>query len=124
MASEYHWFGEDTVFSAYGDGLTAAGAEELNQRILRGLMTAAGEYNWHPEYGAGLGRFVGKAMSPELRTEIIGLTRGVVLAEPDVQKQPEPVITLNSDTAGFVGMQIGYIYAPTAQPQTVTLTLA
>lgn len=124
MASEYHWFGEDTSFSASGDGLSVSGIDELNQRILRGLMTSPGDYVWHPEYGAGLGRFVGRALSPELRTEIIGLARGVVLLEPDVQKQPEPTITLIADANGFAGMQISYIYAPSAQPQTVTFNLA
>lgn len=124
MASEYHWFGEDTVFSASGDDLSTSGVEELNQRILRGLMTSPGEYVWHPEYGSGLGRFVGRALSPELRTEIIGLVRGVVLAEPEVQKQPEPTITLNSDANGFASLQISYVYAPTAEPQTITFKLA
>lgn len=122
MSSEYHWFGEDTAFSAAGDDLSASGLDELNQRILRGLMTSPGDYVWHPEYGAGLGRFVGRALSPELRTEIIGLTRGAVLAEPDVQKQPAPTVVLNSDVNGFVNVQITYIYAPNQKPQTVTFT--
>lgn len=124
MADVFHWWGEDTQFSASGDDLLASAVTELNQRILRALLTSPGDYIWHPSYGAGLGRFVGRALSPEEYAEIMALIRTVVLGESDVQKQPDPQISFQADATGLLSVQIIYTYAPTGQPQTLTFNPA
>lgn len=119
----FHWWGQDTQFSASGDDLLATGVTELNQRIVRALLTPPGTYIFHPTYGAGLGRFVGRALSAEQLTEIQSLINSVVMAEPDVQKQPAPSITYQHDATGLLSVTIKYVYAPTGVPQTLTFNV-
>jgi phage baseplate assembly protein W len=120
MTDEFHWWGQDTQFSAAGDDLLASGVAELNQRMVRALLTPPGSYIWHPTYGAGLGRFVGHALSPEEFAEIKALILAVVMVEPDVQKQPPPSIAYQADATGLLSVTINYIYAPTGVPQTLS----
>lgn len=120
MTDTYHFCGQDIQFSAAGDDLTADGATELEQRILRGLLTNPLDDPFNPTYGAGLGRFVGVALSPEVYGEIQSLILKVVLTEPDVQKVPLPSIQYQSDTSGFFSASIAFVYAPTGQPRTIT----
>jgi phage baseplate assembly protein W len=119
MPSEFHWFGLDIQFAASGDDASASGILEINQRIVRELMTAPGEYIWQPDYGAGLGRYIGQALSTEKYTELTALITSIVLKQPDVQKLPAPTISFQSDAAGLLSTQIIYVYAPTGQPVTV-----
>lgn len=117
----YHFWGQDTQFSASGDDLTVDGALELEQRILRGLLTNPLDDPFNPSYGAGLGRYIGQALTPERYAEIQSAILQVVLTEPAVQKVPAPVITLQADQAGgFLSATISYVYAPTGQPRTIT----
>jgi len=123
MTDAYHWWGQDIEFSASGDDLTAMGVTELNQRIVRALLTPPGTYIWHPTYGAGLGRFVGRALSNEQFTEIKSLIQSVLKDEPDVQKQPAATYTYQADTSGLLSVTINYVYAPTRVPQTLTFNV-
>ncbi|MGN6085781.1 phage tail protein [Trinickia sp.] len=119
----FHWWGQDIQFSASGDDLTATGVQELNQRIVRALLTPPGTYIWHPEYGAGLGRFVGRALSNEQFTEIKSLIQSVLKGEPDVQKQPAPTYTYQADATGLLSVTINYVYTPTGAPQTLSFNV-
>ena len=56
MTDAYHFWGKDVGFSASGDDLPADGAMEMEQRILRGLLTNPGDDPFNPTYGAGIGR--------------------------------------------------------------------
>lgn len=123
MTDAWHWWGRDIEFSASGDDLTATGVPELNQRIVRALLTPPGTYVWHPTYGAGLGRFVGRALSNEEFTEIKSLIQSVLKDEPDVQKQPAPAYTYQADATGLLSVTINYVYAPTGVPQTLTFNV-
>lgn len=120
MAGEFHWFGLDTQFAATGDSALASDIIEINQRIVRELMTAPGDYIWQPAYGAGLGRYIGQALSTEKFAEITGLIRSIVVKQRDVQRTPGPTITFQSDATGLLSAQIIYVYAPTGQSVTVT----
>lgn len=120
MAGEFHWWGLDTQFTAAGDDATATAITEINQRILRELMTSPGEYVWEPTYGAGLGRYIGQALSPEKFTEIKTVVRTVVAKQADVQTVPGPEITFQNDLAGLIAVLINYTYAPTGQAVTLT----
>jgi phage baseplate assembly protein W len=123
MPDAFHWWGQDIQFSASGDDLLASAVNELNQRIVRALLTPPGSYVWHPTYGAGLGRFVGHALSPEELTEIKSLINSIVLAEPDVQKQPAPSITYQHDASGLLSVTIQYVYAPTGVTQSLNFNV-
>lgn len=117
----YHFWGQDTQFSASGDDLTVDGALELEQRILRGLLTNPLDDPFNPSYGAGLGRYIGQALTPERYAEIQSAILQVVLTEPAVQKLPAPVVALQADQGGgFLSATISYAYAPTGQPRTIT----
>ena len=53
-------WGGDLTLSPAGD-LSAVPVEtEAQQRIIRRLLTNQGSYIWHLDYGAGLGRQIGK----------------------------------------------------------------
>lgn len=55
-----HYFGNDLSVSAAGDLLAVDGDTKTQQRILRRLLTNPGDMMFHPDYGAGLGQWVGK----------------------------------------------------------------
>ncbi|QBQ97906.1 phage tail protein [Paraburkholderia pallida] len=123
MADSFQWFGQDIQFTSRGDDLLATGVTELNQRIVRALLTPPGTYIWHPTYGAGLGRFVGHALSAEEFAEIKSLINSVLVTEPDVQKQPPPTFTYQNDATGLLSVTIQYIYAPNGVPQTLAFNV-
>jgi len=123
MTAEFHWWGLDTQFTASGDDATATAIVEINQRIVRELLTAPGEYVWQPGYGAGLGSYVGQALSAEKFAEIQAVIRSVVVKQPDVQKLPPPAMTFQNDANGLLAVEIMYTYAPTGQPVTVSIPL-
>ncbi|MHB8914420.1 MAG: hypothetical protein ACYC4K_01255 [Thiobacillus sp.] len=120
MTDSYHFFGQDTQFSASGDDLTADGALEMEQRILRGLLSNPLDDPFNPTYGAGLGRFIGQSLSTETFAEIQSLILKVVLTEPDVQKLPLPDIGYTANANSFLSATINYVYSPTGQPRTIT----
>jgi hypothetical protein len=120
MPDSYHFWGQDTQFSASGDDLTADGALEMEQRILRGLLTNPLDDPFNPTYGAGLGRYVGQALTPEKYAAIKSSVLRVVMTEPDVQKTPPPDIAYQADNNSFLSATIRYVYAPTGQPRTIT----
>ncbi len=119
MAGEFHWYGLDIQFAASGDDASASGILEINQRILRELMTSPGDYVWQPNYGAGLGRYIGQSLSTAKFAELKALITSIVIKQPDVQRQPAPQVTFQSDAAGLLSTQIIYVYAPTRQPVTM-----
>ena len=121
MTDSYHFWGQDTQFSASADDLQVDGPLELEQRILRGLLTNPLDDPFNPTYGAGLGRHIGQPLTPERYGEIQSDILSVVLREPDVQKLPGPAVTVQPDQAGgFDSATLSYVYAPTGQPRTIT----
>lgn len=120
---QFHWWGQDIQFSASGDDLLATGVTELNQRIVRALLTPPGQYIWHPTYGAGLGQFVGHALSAEELALIESRINSVLATEPDVQKQPPATFTYQHDASGLLSVTIQYIYAPTGVLQSLSFNV-
>ena len=104
-----HYMGDDLVISATGDLQTVDNAKKGQQRILRRLLTnpiqydargnaiAEADYIFHPNYGAGLGSFIGKTLN---MSEIRAVIRGQILLEDAVAKVPEPVIILKEIPSG------------------------
>ncbi len=120
MTDAYHFWGKDVGFSASGDDLPVDGAMEMEQRILRGLLTNPGDDPFNPTYGAGIGRYVGQALTPEKKAEIEAVILSVVLTEPDVQNNPLPNITYQADSNSYLSATISYVYAPTGQTRAIT----
>jgi phage baseplate assembly protein W len=77
------WGGDLSVGSG-GDIAVAPVQIEIQQRLIRRLLTNPGDYIWHTEYGAGLGTFVGEPCSP-------GLIESTILN----QLQHEALIAMN-----------------------------
>ena len=108
--------GGDLAASATGDLLLVDGPERGRQRVLRRLITVAGTYIQHLDYGAGLPRKVGELADTDA---IEALVRSHVLLEAAVARDPEPTITI---TTILNGMHVRVVYAdaPTGRQQTLS----
>lgn len=114
-----HYFGADIAASATGDLLPAEGVTRSQQRVLRRLLTNPGDYIWHPDYGAGLPRYVGSVMDV---SKMRALIRGQVLLEDSVAKTPEPVIDVQAISGGMT-VTIQYNDAATNAPQRLSFNV-
>lgn len=119
-----HYIGDDLSLSPTGSLSPIEGIERGKQRILRRLVTNPGgpnaspDYIFHPEYGAGLGRYVGALTNIP---EVIALIRGQILLEDCVSKRPadRPVISVSSQN-DTLSANIGYTDSPTGEPVTLS----
>ena len=114
-----HYIGGDIAIGPTADVNVSTALTAGNQRLLRRLLTNAGDYTWHPTYGAGLGSEVGK-LADERR--IRGLIQSQVFLESAVLKNPPPVITVVI-AANTVSVRIQYIAASTGQPATLAFDI-
>jgi phage baseplate assembly protein W len=115
-----HLWGADVSLGATGDLAPATGARATEQRLLRRLLTAPGEYLWQPGYGAGLGRFVGQPLAvPAIAAAI----RAQILKEPAVAATPEPEIGVRADATGQVFVEIRYVDAPSGATRQLAFTV-
>ncbi len=101
---EMSWSGDLSV-SATGDLAVVSDPNLGTERVLRRLMTNPGDYIWSPDYGAGLGQFVGR---PVDLAGVEALIRTQMSLETAVSSTPEPVISVSSDVAGRLYLQIRY----------------
>lgn len=116
----HQYFGTDLSASATGDLQPVAGSTRGQQRILRRLLTNPGDYVWHPDYGAGLPRYVGSVIDV---AKMRALIRGQVLLEDSVAKTPEPVIDVQTIPSGMT-VNIQYYDAATRTPQTLSFNVS
>ena len=116
MADLSHEFGADLVASPTGDLGLADGAALGRQRVLRRLLTNPGDYIWQPDYGAGLGRFIGEPAAPERISAVI---RSQIFRETAVARSPEPGITVQAGRDGRVFVTIRYADADSGQTQSL-----
>jgi phage baseplate assembly protein W len=112
-----HEFGADLEAGPTGDLAVAQGAAQGRQRVLRRLLTNPGDYIWQPEYGAGLGRFVGSPAAPE---RIRAVVRSQIFLEPAVARSPEPVVEVQADGQGRVFVAIRYADADSGETQSLS----
>jgi hypothetical protein len=103
----WHDWGSDLAIGPGGDLAIAEEPDRTRLRILRRLLTNAGNYIWQPGYGAGLGLFVGK---PVVAEEIGSVIRTQMFNEPTVSRSPEPEIrlTVADELGGTVAVQVKY----------------
>ena len=119
-----HQWGADLLIGSTGDLVTVTGVQRGQQRLLRRLLTSPGDYIWHPDYGAGLARFIGQ---PGNALQIRAVIRSQIFKEVAVARTPEPVIDVQFSPAGAVGaayVHIRYVDAPTGQTQTLFFSVS
>jgi phage baseplate assembly protein W len=120
----YHYYGGDVGLSAKGDLQAVDNILEGQQRILRRLLTNPGDYIFHPNYGAGLPRYVGRAMSPAVLLEIKGLVNAQIKNEQRVAQNPAPLINIKGNIDGSFYINIQYTDAPTKSSQALAFTVS
>ncbi|GGY07055.1 phage tail protein [Paludibacterium paludis] len=119
MKDLHHYVGSDLSISATGDLLPVTGPEKGRQRILRRLVTNPGDYRAHPEYGAGLGCFVGDNLDvPRIRA----IVARQILLESAVARDPRPQVVVEPIQDG-VSVTVRYRDAPTGQMQSLAFNL-
>ena len=111
-------WGTDLVAGPTGDLALASGPTLGAQRVLRRLLTNPGDYVWHPDYGAGLARFVGQ---PASAGAVRAAIRAQIFQETCVARRPEPVIDVRADRTGTLSVSIRYVDAATAEPQSLSV---
>ena len=121
MADGAHFFGGDLQVSASGDVSLADGVDLGQQRVLRRLLTNAGDYIWNLTYGAGLAVFVGQ---PAAAMQIRAVVRSQIFKEAAVATSPEPMIDVTSDTGGTVYVHVRYLDAQTNTTQILNFSIS
>ena len=118
MPDVSHTFGQDLTISPAGDIALSNGPALGLQRVLRRLLTNAGEYIWQPTYGAGLPAAVGQVANvPRIKAVI----RAQMLQENAVARTPAPVITVKQLPNNTILAQVQYVDAESGTMQTVNL---
>jgi phage baseplate assembly protein W len=91
-------WGGDLVIGATGDISTVSIQADVQQRVIRRLLTNPGDYVWHDDYGAGLGSFVGQPSSPSLIKSTI---LNQLLLEALVSMTPAPTVQTSQSLTGL-----------------------
>jgi phage baseplate assembly protein W len=120
MTDLSHQWGADLAVGPTGDLATADGSLLGQQRVLRRLLTNPGDYIWQLDYGAGLGRFIGK---PVNAGQIQAAIRSQIFKETAVARTPEPTINVSLGPAGVVAVDIRYVDATSGQTQILSFTV-
>ena len=120
MADLAHDWGTDLAIGPDGDLLSADADTLGRQRVLRRLLTNAGDYIWQPGYGAGLAQFVGSPAAPLAARAVI---RSQIFREAAVATTPEPAIDVTADAGGGVYVQLRYTDAATSAASLLTFSV-
>lgn len=123
LADLDQYIGADLTPSATGDLQTSTDTLRGQQRVLRRLLTNPGDYIFHPDYGAGLPRYVGRTADvPKIKA----LVRGQMLLEDAVARNPAPIVDVtpipSADGGGFA-IAVRYTDAPSGQPVSLTFSV-
>lgn len=119
-----HYFGNDIQLTSTGTIALSFGAELSKQAVCRRLLTNPGSYIWHPEYGAGIGRFVGQALSAEKAEEIRNLIISQMFLEATVLRAPEPDINFSIPQADIFQCDILYYYGANKEPVSISFQVS
>jgi hypothetical protein len=90
-------WGGDLSVGPSGDIAVAPVQTEIQQRLVRRLLTSSGDYIWHTDYGAGLGKYVGETYVPNL---IEGTILNQLQYEKLIAISPSPSVQINQSLAG------------------------
>ena len=119
MSDINHTFGGDLAVSASGDLAAVSGGALGQQRVLRRLLTNAGDYIWQLTYGAGLPSMIGMTVDA---AAISGLVRSQIFLESAVAHTPTPVIDVQAQSS-IVSLQITYSDVTDATSQAVGIVM-
>jgi hypothetical protein len=104
MSDINHTFGGDFAATPSGDLAAVSGSALGQQRVLRRLLTNAGDYIWQLTYGAGLPSMIGLPVDAGV---IAGIVRSQIFLESAVAQTPTPVIDVQAQ-GSIVSLQITY----------------
>jgi hypothetical protein len=119
MSDINHTFGGDLAASVSGDIEAVSGSALGQQRVLRRLLTNAGDYIWQLTYGAGLPSMIGL---PVDAAAIAGLARSQIFLESAVARTPTPVIDVQAQSS-IVSLQITYADATDTTTQAIGVVI-
>jgi hypothetical protein len=120
MSDAFLAWGGDLQVSACGDIVVATNSSVWQQRILRRLLTNLQDYIWQPDYGAGLGGFVGQPASEQV---IEATIRNQLNLEPSVLQMPPPTVSVLVEPNSQVFTDIGYVESNTGSLQYLSFSL-
>ena len=120
MTDIHHVMGSDLTIAPVGDILSASAGDAVAQRVLRRLLTNAGDYIWSLPYGAGLPQFVGRTVNV---TQLPAVIRNQLQLEASVARVPLPSATVTSAADGTVVATITYTDASTGTVQQPSVVL-
>jgi hypothetical protein len=120
MSDAFLTWGGDLQESAGGDIVVTTDSSIWQQRILRRLLTNLQDYIWQPDYGAGLGGFVGQPASEQV---IEAKIRNQLNLEPSVSQMPPPTVSVLVEPNGQVFTDIGYVESSTGSLQYLSFSL-
>ena len=111
MTDLYVDWNSDFLLTSSGDIQSATGWDEVRQRIVRHLITNAGEllpsgritapdYIFHPLWGLGLGSKIGENPTNDWRQELISKINAAVLADVAVDQGQMPTVIFQQGTPG------------------------
>jgi hypothetical protein len=120
MADTGHYFGGDLQLSATGDLLAVESILESNQRVLRRLLTNAGDYIWQLAYGAGLPKRIGSTINI---SETNSLVASQMFLEQSVVQNPAPQIA-TTPIANGLEIDITYVEQDSGAPQTLSFDVS
>lgn len=108
----HHLHGFDLALDATGDLAPATGSIRSQQRLLRRLLTNAGEYLFHLDYGAGLPAEIGEVVNVK---KIRALIQSQLGQEEGIASNPAPEIDVTPMAQG-VSVNLKYWTQDLKQP--------
>jgi hypothetical protein len=113
-------FGNDISLDGTGNLSVSSGSEQAKEAIVRRLLTNPGDYIWHPDYGAGIGRFVGENLSTANYDEIRSTIVSQILLEETVAKNPVPQISFKALPGNILQASVVYYDAIDNVPKSIS----
>jgi hypothetical protein len=120
MNDAFLTWGSDLQVNATGDIALASDLDLSQQRILRRLLTNLQDYIWQPDYGAGLGGFVGQPASGPI---IEATIRNQMLLESTVLRAPPPTVSVLVQPNSQVFADIAYVESTSSNLQYLSFAL-
>lgn len=117
MSDISHIVGGDILASG-SQIIMVSGPEQTRQSILRRLVTNAGGYVWHQDYGAGLPARVGDATDA---SGLEALIQEQMALEASVDQNQPIIVTITTDGVGTVVCAIQYTDATTGNTETINV---
>ena len=104
----FHDVGADLTIDPDGRLMTVTDDAWTRQRVVRRLLTNAGDYIWDLSYGGGLRREIGGVVAARrIEASILRQLR----LEAAVARQPGPKVVVSEPVSGTVNADITYVDA-------------